>query len=176
MKSLNLALFSLLSLIFVLPAQAAFVVSDPQSSQILSTIVALDENEILLAVQATNKNPSSNVLDFAKMMIDDHGKNMTMALDLANKIHALPLNGNPDNIHDKGTKELSTLAALDADRYNSGYIDAMVSGHEAVLNMLDTKLLTAAKNSDLKAFLTDTRAAVAHHLDAAKKVQAEMKS
>jgi putative membrane protein len=178
MKSLNLnkAVPVLLSLMLTVPAYAAKTGSDAQSAQILSTIAAIDQNEILLAVQATNKSPSSDVMGFAKMMIDDHGKNLGEALALADKIHAVPVNPNPDNLHNKGTTELVTLAALDGDKFSSAYVDAMVAGHEAALKLIDTKLMNAAKNDELKTFLTDTRAAVAHHLDEAKKLQESMKS
>jgi putative membrane protein len=148
---------------------------DSQSGSILSTVVALDQNEVLAGIQATYKNPSSDVNDFAKMMIDDHGKNMSEALELANKIGATTINPNPQDLHTKGSAELVKLAAKSGDDYNKAYVDAMVAGHEAALKMIDTNLLKNAKNSDLKSFMTDTRAAVAHHLDEAKKLQAKMK-
>jgi putative membrane protein len=168
----------LVATLFVNPAFAASkkikTQSPANSAQILSTIVALDANEILAGVQASNKNPSWSVSDFAKMMVKDHGKNMTEALELANQTHSIPLNPNPDNLHDKGAKELVMLAPLSGDAYNKAYVDAMVKGHEAALSTIDNKLMKSASNADIKNFLTDTRAAVAHHLEEAQKLQKKL--
>jgi putative membrane protein len=150
--------------------------ADATSSSILSTIITIDQNEVLASVQAVNKDAGPAVTDFANMMIKDHGKNMTDALALASKIHALPLNPNPNDLHNKGSHELQVLAADDSSAYDKAFADAMVKGHTDALAMIDHKFLKMAKNEDLKSFLTDTRAAVAHHLEEAKKLQDSLKS
>jgi putative membrane protein len=163
----------LISLSLLAPISAS---ANASSASILSTIVTIDGNEILAAVQTLNKNSSSNVTDFAKTMIEEHGKNLTEALALANKIHALPLNPNPDDLHTKGANELVKLSAAEGTQYDKDYADAMVKGHTAALHLIDMKLMKAADNADLKSFLTNTRAAVAHHLEEAKKLQAALQS
>ena len=89
---------------------------------------------------------------------------------------AMPINANPQDLHSKGSAELVKLAAKSGDEYNKAYVDAMVAGHEQALKLIDNNLLKNAKNSDLKSFMTDTRAAVSHHLDEAKKLQEKMKA
>ena len=145
-----------------------------QAAQMLSAVVAIDSNEILIGAQAKNSNASSDVSDFAKMMVEEHGKNLTEAVALANKLHVTSLNANPNGLRDKGVKELTTLGANDGDAYNKPYVDAMVKGHEAALSAVDGMLKTV-KDADLKTFLTDTRTAVEHHLDDAKKLQEKLK-
>ncbi|HVG41189.1 MAG TPA: DUF4142 domain-containing protein, partial [Chitinophagaceae bacterium] len=51
------------------------------------------------------------------------------------------------------------------------YLDAMIKGHTEVLSMIDSKLLTTAKNDALKAHLTETRGHVSMHLEQAKKLK-----
>lgn len=143
----------------------------------LSTIAAIDKAEIIVAVVASNKKPSSDVADYAKMMIEMHGDNLTQILEMANTLHALPLKGGEtDMIQSSNAKDTAALAALSGDQFDKAYIDAMVKGHQGALNLIDTKLMKTAKSDEIKKFVTDTRAVVVQHLDAAKKIQDSMKS
>src|ERR1700722_15752981 len=95
-----LKIIPLLVLLFVLSPMRA-IASDAASIAALSAITTIDGNEILVAVQAINKSTTADITDFANMMLKDHGKNLADAFGLANKIHALPLNPNPNGMHDK---------------------------------------------------------------------------
>jgi putative membrane protein len=142
---------------------------------VLQTIVALDKNEILAGVVASHLQSKSSVLDFANMMIKDHGKNLTDALQLANKMKALPLNAaKTSDLSKKGADELVKLAGLPEDQFNKAYVDAMVQGHEDALKLIDSKLMKETKDQDLVKFLTDTRSAVNTHLEDAKKLQKDL--
>ncbi len=138
----------------------------------LATIAAIDKLEILLGVIASNKKTSSGVADFAKMMIDQHGSNLTQLLEMVNNMHASSLKGGAsEDIHTQGMKAMMMLGGLQGDAFDKAYVDAMVKGHQAALDMIDQKLMKTATSDDVKKFLTDTRAAVVQHLDAAKKLQ-----
>ena len=177
MKVISKFSLILVSLSLIAPVYAADTNTKPAkdavSAKILSTIVALDQMELLVGVQASYLEGNPDVADLAKMMIQDHGQNMTQAITLANKLNALPLNPVND-MHEQGIKDLTSLGALDKTKFDTAYADAMVSGHQQALDMVDNKLLKEAKNDDLKAFLTSTRTAIANHLEMAKKVQAAL--
>ncbi len=146
----------------------------PSDASALATVAAVDKNEILLGVVATHKKLNSDVTDFANMMIDQHGDNLTQILTIAND---MPLSGgDSDKLAADGKKALMKLGAMSGNDFAKNYVDAMVNGHEAVLKMIDDKLMKSAKSDEIKKFLTDTRAAVATHLEHAKKLQASMKS
>ncbi len=143
----------------------------------LATIAAIDTDEIMLGVLASNKNPSSGIADFAKMMIDQHGSNLTQILQMVNTLHALPLTGGEaDKMAADGKKAMLTLGGLDGTQFATAYVDAMVKGHQAALDLIDQHLMKTAKSDEVKQFLTSTREAVSHHLEEAKKLQAEMKA
>lgn len=141
----------------------------------LATVAAVDKNEILLGVIALNKKLNSDINDFANMMIDQHGSNMTQILSMVNNGHSLT-GGEADKLASDGKKEMMKLGAMNGDAFATAYVDAMVKGHEAVLKMIDDQLMKTAKTEEIKNFLTDTRAAVANHLEHAKKLQEKMKS
>lgn len=158
-------------------AYAATPTSTLTSAEIgsLATIAAVDKNEALIAIVALNKKLSSDVNDFANMMIDQHGSNLTQILAMINDTHPLT-GGDSDKLTAEGKKALMKLGAMNGDAFATAYVNAMVKGHEAVLHMIDTQLMKTATTEEVKKFLTDTRAAVATHLEHAKKLQDKMKS
>lgn len=143
----------------------------------LATIAAIDKSEILVSVVASNKKASSGVEDFAKMMINMHGDNLTQILQMASTLHGLPLKGGEsDAIKADNTKLMDKLGGLDGDQFDKAYVDAMVTGHQGALNLIDTKLMKTAKTDEMKKFVADTRAVVVQHLEDAKKLQSQMQS
>lgn len=141
----------------------------------LATVATIDKNEILIAVVALNKQLNSDVTDFAKMMIDQHGGNLTQILAMINDAQPLT-GGEADKLAADGKQGLMKLGAMKGDVFATAYVNAMVKGHEAALNLIDTRLMKTATSDNVKKFLTDTRAAVATHLEHAKKLQDKMKS
>lgn len=140
----------------------------------LATIAAIDKSEILVSVVAANKDVDSDVKDFAKMMIDQHGSNLDQILEMANNVS---LNGGDSGkIAEQSKKDLQKLGALHGKAFSIAYADAMVAGHQGALNLIDQRLMKTATTEPVKKFLTDTRATVAEHLEHAKKMQQELKS
>lgn len=142
----------------------------------LATIAAIDKNEILLGIIAENKKVNSSVDDFAKMMIDQHGGNLTQILEIENQFKSDSLSsGEADMLAKQGKQDLMKLGALQGNDFSQAYADAMVKGHEAALKLINDKLMKTAKSEEVKKFLTDTRSAVENHLEHAKKLQEELK-
>ena len=148
----------------------------PAEANALATIAAIDKNEIVVSVVASNEKVPSDTVDFAKMMIDQHGANLAQILQMAHSMHIPLANGAADKLCAQGKKDLLALGALQGDEFNKAYVNAMVSGHEAALKLIDTELMKTATNETVKKFMTDTRAAVVEHLEHAKKLQASLKA
>jgi len=135
----------------------------------LGLLIAVNEHEIAAADQARTKGVEGKVLDFANMMTTDHRKNLADTRKLAGTANtdtpAVAIQ------RSKGQAELDALNAKADDAYEKAYVDAMVKGHGDVLLLIDSKLLPAASDAAVKQHFIDTRAAVAHHLDEARKLQ-----
>jgi len=161
----------------VSPLQAKPTTSGMTPAEVgtLATVATIDKNEILIAVVALNKQLNADVMDFAKMMIDQHGGNLTQILTMINNAYPLT-GGEADKLAAEGKQGLMKLGDMKGDAFATAYVNAMVKGHEAALNLIDTRLMKTATSEDVKKFLTDTRAAVAMHLEHAKKLQDKMKS
>lgn len=144
---------------------------------VLATIAAIDTDEILLSVIATNKKPNSDVKDFANMMIEQHGSNLTQIIAMVTKDHALPLaGGDAEKMLAAGKKEMVALGGLEGKAFDMAYADAMVKGHQGALDLIDKHLMKTVKTEEVKQFLTETREVVKHHLEDAKKLQSELKA
>lgn len=134
----------------------------------LGVLNAINEHEIAAGQQALSKNVPDKVAKFAQMMVDEHGKNR----DQTNRFGPNADDAKASAQRTKGKTELDTLSKQSGDAYAKAYVDAMVKGHTEALATLDNDLIPAATDPAVKTHLTDTRAAVAKHLEDAKKLQA----
>ncbi len=138
----------------------------------LATIAAIDKNEILVSVVASNKKTDSGVADFAKMMIEQHGSNLTQIIEMAHNMHVSSLaGGEAEKISAQGKKDMMALGALPGNEFDKAYVNAMVKRHQAALDLIEHQLMKTAKSEEIKKFLTDTKAAVERHLADAKKLK-----
>ena len=141
-------------------------------AEILAFVIAVDMNEILAAAEAQKKKVSAPVLDYAKMLHKEHGKNAGDTMKLGQKIGLTPAATTAvDKLSVKGAGELAMLVPLEGDEFSKAYIDAMVKGHTEVLDMIDNQLLKNADNAALKKHLTDMRGHIVAHLEKAKQLQ-----
>jgi len=148
---------------------------DKGDAEVLGFVGAINDNEILAAAAASQKKASPEVLDYAKMMHEEHGENLEQTLKLGEQIGVTPMDTKAvDDLRVKGARELSTLLPLEGDEFGTAYIDAMIKSHKEVLNKIDTQFSAKANNEQIKKHLTDTRGHVATHLEEAMKIQAAM--
>ena len=137
-------------------------------SESLGLLATADEHEIGVADQAIAKKVTGDVLDFANMMKTDHGKNLAETTALGGSREGAKI----AELKAKGEADKAALDAKSGTDYEQAYINAMVKGHTDVLALLDGTLIPSATDQAVKTHFTNTRAAVAKHLDAAKKLKA----
>lgn len=129
-------------------------------------------NEIVAAMEVSSKKVDPAILEFAKMMHTEHGKNVADTMALGQKMDITPLDtAKTDDLRKKGAAELADLLEKDEASFGAAYVDAMVKGHNEVLAMIDDEFIKNAKNESLKKHLATTREHVAMHLEHAKKLQ-----
>ncbi len=158
----------------VIPGSAMRDVPNTEGTdaEVLAFVNAVNVNEILAAAEAQKKKIDQPVMDYAKMLHTEHGANMAKTAQLGLTIKVTPsITKAVDNLMKKGAGELATLVPMDGKDFETAYIDAMIKGHNEVLEMIDNQLMKTAKNEMLKAHLTETRGHVAMHLEQAKKLK-----
>lgn len=159
------------------PGEKATAGNSGGDGEVLGMIAAVNMNEIIAAMVASKKKVSPEVLEFAKLMHTEHGRNMEMTIKVGEKIDVTPLETDEvDALKKKDAGALAGIVPLEGEAFGKAYIDMMVKGHAEVLEAIDGKLLPAAQNEAVKKHLTETREHVAMHLEKAKELQGKPSS
>lgn len=141
-------------------------------AEVLGFLTAIDQNEIVAAMAAGKKQLSLQVAEYAKMLHQEHGKNMDQTLKLGQKINITPLiTPQVDALLVKGAGELAAIVPLQGEQFGKAYIAAMIKGHTEALQMIDSQLTPKASNDALKQHLAQTRQSISKHLEAAQRLQ-----
>ena len=126
-------------------------------AEILGMIGAVNDNEIVAALEAGKKKLSPRIAAYAKMLHQDHGKNLEETLMLGQRISITPLETPAvDKMRVKAAGELAALAPLDGEMFGRAYVEAMIKGHTEVLGVIDNQLLKTASNGEVKKHLSAT--------------------
>lgn len=147
------------------------VFSDGEIAKVLTT---LNEGEIEAANIELKHGQSHDAKDFAKMMIDEHAKNMATTKTVAKKNSLGAKESELSRSLSKEAKNANqNLKASNEAVIDKAYVKEQIKMHQDALNMIDKKLVPNVKNPELKEHLLSTRTAVAAHLDHAKELQSK---
>jgi putative membrane protein len=140
-------------------------------SDVLAQLIALDENEVRAAKTAEDKKVDTPILNFARMLHEDHMKDIQATQHLASRLgFDLKSSAAADQLHDKGSQLISRLEDLKGDAFARAYVTEMVNGHREALQMLDDALKSVQRD-EVRQHLTAVRATVAMHLRSAEALQ-----
>jgi putative membrane protein len=155
------------------PAPAATpTMPDAEIAHVASTANTLDAEG---GNTAQDKAVSPEVKQFAQTMVTDHTASNKEASELAQRLNLTP-SENPASQglkqdHERAKAELATKTGADFDR---AYIAHEVTMHQNVLTSLESTLIPAAQNSELKALLEKARGMVQSHLQMAQQIQTKL--
>jgi len=127
--------------------------------------------EVELGKLAHKKAMNDEVKQFARRMIDDHGKSLDELKTIASKKH-LTLPSGIDAEHRKLADRLSNMSGS---KFDSEYIDAMVDGHRKVASDFRKESQSGA-DPDLKAYAAKTLPVVEQHLEQAEMIKSNLRS
>jgi putative membrane protein len=169
----NVIKFNVVMLVLGLALVGGKVFADDakSDSEILGILMAGDRNEIASAQQAQGKDIAPEVMNYAKMIEQEHKADLDKLEALSKKIGVEPTLGAQATQRVKGLKVLAMLTPVNGKDFEKKYIDAMVQDHTEDLNLIDTDLSKDVKNPELKAQIAETRSHIAMHLDKAKQLQ-----
>jgi putative membrane protein len=149
------------------PAEAA-TLTDGQIANILATV---DNGEIEQAQVALTKTSNPQVRDFANMMVNQHTTSKQQATQLSEQTKIIPSPSPQANkLQTNGAQLLEKFNAANPTDFDKLYIEAQIDQHKEVLELLNDKLIPAAKDPQLKQQLSATQNMVQHHIDQAEKI------
>ena len=142
--------------------------TDDQIAKITSTV---SEGEVEQAKVARQKAKDQRVKTFARHMIDQHTQAKQKTDKLAKKAEMKPADSTVStDLDTRATQTLEQLKTAQATDFDKTYIEAQVTQHQEVLDLLNSKLIPAAQNADLKAQLEEQRTMVEEHLTQARQI------
>ena len=120
-----------------------------------------------------DRTKNTEVLSFANRMLNDHNCLNRSALDLFSTTGIVPRdNAISLDFRDESAAKRDTLRERTGAAFDSTYMANEIRYHTRLLVAIDSVLLPATKNTDLRVLLTRVRPAVAAHLEHATRVQA----
>jgi putative membrane protein len=176
MKLKTTALTGFLTAVAMLASPNAKAAAPADDGQIMTILTTANKGEIQAGQAAEKKAMNAEVKSFASHMVSEHAKNQKEGETLAKKLGVKPMPADKAAALEKDAQaKMAALNAKSGKDFDKAYIDSQVEMHTMVLSELDTNLIPAAKNAELKTFLNTTKAHVTSHLETAKKLQASMK-
>ena len=147
--------------------------TDPQIAHIAYTAGQID---IEAAQQALQKSQNNDVRAFATNMERDHKAVNDQALALVKKLGVTP-EDNPTSqaLTKQAADKRAELAKLSGAAFDKAYIDNEVAYHKTVNSALQSTLIPAATNPELKDLLTTGLKIFQGHEQHAEQVAAEFK-
>ena len=143
---------------------------------IINFLETINEAEANIAKTLVDKLNNPEAKSFARFMIEEHTKNLNETKKISDDNKIAPVETDKvKNLRAEIEKELDKLKSLSGDALDKAYIDAMVKGHEDVLEEIDN-FLKENNILALQKHLEATRHHVIHHLELAQKIQKELQS
>jgi putative membrane protein len=149
--------------------------SAPTDPQIAAIVVTANQVDIDAGKLAKSKAHSTQVKDFAQLMINDHSGVNKSATELVTKLKVKPEdNATSESLKKGGADNVAKLTKLSGADFDRAYVEHEVTYHQTVLDALDKTLIPSAKNDELKALMVKVRPAFVAHLEHAKQLQASL--
>ncbi|WP_205649730.1 DUF4142 domain-containing protein [Aequorivita ciconiae] len=145
-------------------------------AQIASIAVTANQIDVEYGKIALKKGSNAEVKKFAQTMVDDHSAIIKKAVDLAGKLGVTPEdNPTTQSLLDGAEKIKADLNSKKGKEFDKAYIDNEVSYHEAAISIVKNTLIPQTQNEELRDLLQSAVPLFEHHLEMAKKAQADLK-
>jgi putative membrane protein len=154
------------------PAVTNATVAQITDAEVAHIVKTANDGEIDAAKVAVKKTKNNDVKAFANMMINEHKENQKQAKSIEKKAKIKTKDNDISKELKKTTKEnIAEMKKLNGAEFDKAYMTNQVAMHERVLNDLETKLIPAAQNPELKSHLEATRTHVQSHLAKARDIE-----
>ena len=146
---------SLAAAMMLLATTAVYAADKPSDPQIAHIAYTAGDLDIKAAEQALKKSRNKQVRGFAENMVKDHTAVNDQALALVKKLNVTPQDNDTSKALTKAAAEKTTqLSALSGAAFDAAYIANEVAYHKTVNGALQSTLIPAAQNAELKALLS----------------------
>ncbi len=152
----------------------------PQGKLDDPTIVAIfdaaNTADIETGELAAKQGHSKEVRDLGAMFARDHRAVRQQGRDLAKKLGVTPTPPKDDKSAQEHAKVMAMLKAKHGEEFDKAYLAHEVAFHKAVIDAVNTTLLPAIQNAELKALVEKVAPAFQAHMMAAQRLQEKLAS
>jgi putative membrane protein len=154
-------------------AQSTGKPTDPQIADIAYTAGQIDIEQ---AIDALKKTQNKAVRSYAEEMIRDHLAVNNKILVLCDKLKVTPeSNDTSKTMYKEAHLKREELRALSGTAFDKAYAENEVAYHEAVIGAVESTLIPAAQNAQLKSLLETGLKLFKEHQKHAEKLVGELK-
>jgi putative membrane protein len=114
------------------------------------------------------------VRDFGAMLARDHAQVRQQGRDLAAKLGVTPTPPKPDQGAQDHAAAMKQLRALKGAAFDRAFLAHEAAFHQAVINAVQTTLLPAIKNAEVKALVVKVAPAFQAHMLAAQNLEKQL--
>ena len=171
MKSMLTVAAGATALLLAFGTTPALAQDDPT---IVAIFDAANTADIETGKLAEKRGQSQQVRDFGAMLARDHATVRQMGRDLAKKLNVTPTPPTPDEgkaAHQAAMKRLTAVSDAEFDRAFLLYEAAF---HKSVIDAINTTLLPAIDNAELKALVVKVAPAFQGHMMAAEQMEKKL--
>ena len=120
-------------------------------ANIVAIVEVANDGDIKNGMLAEKNGGDAGVKDFGKMMVTDHTSANEKTKALAAKLGLKPAqDATSRGLVKSANAKHAELSKLSDGAFDHAYMDAEVTMHQAVLDLLDQKLIPGAKNAELR--------------------------
>ena len=154
------------------PSSAATDLSD---AQILEVVHVVNRGEIEESQLAASKGRDAQIKRLAALVVRQQAESESEAAALAGAVGIRPARSATSlSLEERERAVVSALEAQDGVDFDRAYLRGQITERQAVLDVLEQKLLPGARNVDLKAYLSEVQARVATDLQQAHALLGEI--
>lgn len=149
------------------PAASAAALDDPT---IVAIFDAANTADIETGTLAAKRGHSKEVREFGAMLARDHGQVRQQGRDLAAKLGVTPTPPKDDAGARDHAAAMTRLSALDGAEFDHAFLQHEVAFHKGVIDAVQSTLLPAIQNAEVKALVVKVAPAFQAHMLAAQKL------
>jgi putative membrane protein len=156
----------------LLPAHAAGQALDDPT--IIAIFDAANTADIETGSLAAKRAQSKEVRDYGAMIAHDHEAVRQMGRDLAKKLGVTPTTPANDASAKTQAETMAALRAKHGADFDRAFVEREVAFHKSVIDAIQTTLLPAIQNKELKALVEKVAPAFQAHLQVAQRLEREL--
>jgi len=169
-----IALFLAVPLVALAPASARAQVQPLDDATIVAIFDAANTADIETGTLAQKRATTKEVREFGAMLARDHRTVRQQGRDLAARLGVTPTPPRPDEGAKDHAAAMARLRQLEGAAFDTAFLRHEVAFHKAVIEAINTTLLPAIQNQELKALVVTVAPAFEAHMIAARQLEKKL--